>query len=769
MTSHRPPAFRKPLSRRYSVYGVSAAALCAGLALVETAAAQDAPDESAVTDQIVVIGTPGGGGARRQDASFAITTIQPEEITKFSPQSTADLFKAIPGVWAESSGGVAGANIDVRGLPGGSDAPFVTLAVNGSPIYGTEMLSFFEQSGIFRIDETIAGVEGLRGGPNAVFGKGEPGLTVNFNLKEGSEDTEGLIKYSTSDYGLQRVDAVLSGELAEDLYYMIGGYFRSSDGIRDTQFKSEEGYQFTGNLTKHFDNGKINLFARVTDDHGQWILPMALNSGNDLGEFAQLGNATRFRELQVNTNGDTEIFDFADGRGWKGVISGGSFEFDLGAGFTIRDKFTYMTGDNNTFGFVPDGSPVTAGDLAAVIGGPVMTAGGDTLGAGEYVQTYGHWVVKKDLEALINDLSINKLFPGGHDVTVGYYQATWSADDWWTIGNPIPVHNVANGDPLDPSITPADMAAAGASGGFMFGLQSAGDARADAVYAADSWQVFDRFRLDLGVRHEWLDLDYVLDTGPGFADGTTDLITELDGSEWAYTFAGNYDVTDDLGVFARYSKGFLFPHFDDIREGRPNVDGVKQIEGGVKYTGDWLRLYGTLYRNTNDAFNSVVGSTVPASAFQTRALGVELEGAVFFGPFQTSFLATIQDAEITDSTTPTDVGNKVLRQPDWQARISPSYTLEAGNFDATLYGAVTLVGERFGDNANTVVLPSYEKIDLGVLVNTQSGLFFQVHADNLNDSHGITEGDPRNPAAPNGRPILGRSVMFSVGYNFQPY
>src|SRR5690606_39960544 len=112
----------------------------------------------------------------------------------------------------------------------GSDAPFVTLAINGSPLYGTEMLSFFEQSAIFRIDETIASVEGLRGGPNAVFGKGEPGLTVNFNLLEGSEETEGRVKYSTSDYDLQRLDARLSGPLGEDFFYMIGGYIQSSPG-----------------------------------------------------------------------------------------------------------------------------------------------------------------------------------------------------------------------------------------------------------------------------------------------------------------------------------------------------------------------------------------------------------------------------------------------------------------------------------------------------------------------------------------------------------
>ena len=99
-------------------------------------------------------------------------------------------------------------------------------------------------------------------------------------------------------------------------------------------------------------------------------------------------------------------------------------------------------------------------------------------------------------------------------------------------------------------------------------------------------------------------------------------------------------------------------------------------------------------------------------------------------------------------------------------RVSPSFTLEAGGFDATFYVGATFVGDRFGDNANTVDLPGYEKIDLGVIVNTAGGLYFQIHGDNVNDSDGITEGDPRDPAAPNGRPIFGRSITFSLGYDF---
>jgi iron complex outermembrane receptor protein len=751
-------------SRILKLAGRSAFGAAALLAV--PAMAQEAEAE---LEEIVVIGTAGGTGTARQEASFAITTIQSEDIERIAPQSTADLFKSIPGVWVESSGGVAGANIDVRGLPGGGDAPFVTLAINGSPLYGTEMLSFFEQSSIFRIDETVATVEGLRGGPNAVFGKGEPGLTVNFNLREGSEETQGRVKYSTSDYDLQRLDAWMSGELAEEFYYMIGGYIQSSPGVRDAQFTAEEGNQFTVNLTKLFDTGKVNVFARMTDDHGQWVLPMALNSGNDLGDFAQLGNATRFREIQTNAAGNTEIFDFGNGRGWDGLVSGGSAEFDLGGGFTIRDQFTFMDGDADTYGLVPAGGAVTAGAVRAASGAPVtVTIDGvpTALADGEFVQTYGHWVVQKDLEALINDISINKVFADTHDVTFGYYRASWSSDDFWVIGNPLPVHNVAHGAPLDATTTPADIAAAGGDAGFEFGLQSAGDATSEALYIADSWQMTDQFRLDLGLRREDLTLDYVLDSGAEFADGTVDQSTHLDGSETAWTAALNFDFTDELGVFGRYTEGFLFPHFDDIRENRNTVDEVKQFEAGVKYSSGLFQLYGTAFYNENDAFSSTVGGVLPPTAFTTEAYGLELDGAVNFGDLAVSFIGTIQETEITDSTTPTDIGNQVLRQPDWQVRLSPSYTIDAGNFETTLYVGATFVGDRFGDNANTIALESYEKVDVGVMINTEGGLFFQVHGDNVTDSDGITEGDPRNPAAPNGRVIFGRSVMVSVGYDF---
>ena len=184
----------------------------------------------------------------------------------------------------------------------------------------------------------------------------------------------------------------------------------------------------------------------------------------------------------------------------------------------------------------------------------------------------------------------------------------------------------------------------------------------------------------------------------------------------AWTLAANFDFDDNLGIYGRYSDGYVFPHFDDIRESNDQINSVQQLEAGVKYTNDWLELYSTAFFNQYDAFSSTVGAVTPAEAFETESLGIEADGTLFIGDeFSVNFLLTLQNAEITDSTTTANIGNTVLRQPDFQARIAPSYAFRVGQFDATVYGAVTLVGDRYSGNSNTVELSSFEKIDLGVI------------------------------------------------------
>ncbi len=732
---------------------------------------------------VVVTGTAGGSGIKKKDASFAITTISAAGLEQLSPPSTAAALDLVPGVWSESSGGVAGANIFVRGLPSSGDAPFVTMSINGAPIYGTETLSFFEQSSIFRIDETISSTEALRGGPSSVFSNGEAGLTTNFNLKKGTDQTMGKVKLSYTDYSGKRLDAVMSGPISEKFYYMIGGYTRTSPGIRNTEFNSEKGGQFTIQLTKVFDKGIVNGFARLTDDHGQWILPMALGTGNNQGTFSPLGNATRFRTLRIDAQGDSAHFDFSNGRGWKGIVSGLNFDYKLSNGWTVRDNLSYTTGDANTFGFVPNGSPMKISDLLAKLGKTsIQTVGGKTLTSG-YVQCYGHWVVLKRIASITNDISLTKNV-GNHKITIGAFQSSWSSKDFWTLGNHILVHNVANGDIIKG--VPADNVA----GTWQYGLNEAGDSRMNAAYAGDSWQLTKKLRLDLGARYDFFNLNFTLDHG-AYPDGKIDKTADLDGNDWAGTGAINYEFNNNLGIFVRGSKGSLFPNFDQVRDGdmynlisgeqirdaSGNVLSVKgtvkpnlfnQYEMGVKIDKGLYSLFVTGFLNAVEIYDGDVGAKRVAALLKTQTLGAEIDAGLNMNAFKVNLIGTFQNGKITESAkAPETVGNKIWRQPSLQFRLAPSYYFGlTKNVSALFYGAIRYVGPRWNDRDNSYQLKSFSTLDLGLNVLTSSGLIFNVLGNNLTDSHGLTEGDPRDPTTQNGRPILGRSFKFSIGVKF---
>ncbi|MGD8777557.1 MAG: TonB-dependent receptor [Ignavibacteria bacterium] len=727
---------------------------------------------------VVITGTAGGAGVKKKDASFAITTVSASELEQLAPPSTAAALELVPGVWSESSGGVAGANIFVRGLPSSGDAPFVTMSINGAPIYGTQTLSFFEQSSIFRIDETVATTEALRGGPSSVFSNGEAGLTTNFNLKRGTSQTQGKVKYTTTDYSQQRLDAVLSGPISEKLYYMVGGYVRTSPGIRNTEFNSERGRQFTIQLTRVFDKGVINGFARFTDDHGQWVLPMALGTDNDEGTFSPLGNATRYRTLQINTQGDSASYDFANGRGWKGIVSGINFDYELGDGWTVRDNLSYTNGDANTLGFVSNGDPMSVSALKAQLGvNTIETVGGRTLNSG-FVQSYGHWVVEKQIESFTNDISLtNKV--KNHNITLGAYQAFWSTNDFWTLGNHILVENVENGDVIK------DVDANEVAGSWNYGINELGDARVFALYAGDSWQVSERVRLDLGARYQFFNLNFTLDAGE-YPDGVIDRIANLDGNDWAGTAAINYAINENTGIFVRGSKGSLFPHFDQIRENigyklddeeaGSNPNSIKgtldanifnQFEVGVKLDQERYSLFVTGFLNNVEVFDGDVGAARAAALLKTRTFGAEIDAAVSVEKFRVNFIGTFQSGEITESSDAAAEGNNIWRQPDFQFRIGPSYDFKFSEVvDGSIYGAFRYVGSRWNDRDNSYELDSYTKLDAGLDISTSSGITFNVGVDNLTDSDGLTEGDPRDPTSKNGRPIFGRSFRFSVGVNF---
>ena len=717
------------------------------------------------TEVIIVSGTPGGAGIRKIDASFAVTNIDASDIEKLAPKSTADLFKAIPGVWVESSGGESGANVFVRGFPGGGDAPFLTIALEGSPIYPAPTLSFLENSQLFRIDETIEMVEGLRGGPNPVVSNGQPGLTTNFRLKRGSDSTEALAKYTISDYGLNRVDVVASGALDDDLYYMVGGYIKSSEGIRDAGFNSEQGNQFTVNITKVFNKGELNLYTRQTDDRGTWYLPTPLNIDGIDANYTQIGPLNRQGTIAYGPDGATsESFDFGEGRGWDGHVSGGSLKLELGNDWHLVDRFNLTKGEANTFGLVPNGAATTVAAVADNGATAVGAVTGTEYAGDTPIQQIGRWVVLKDIEAFTNDLAVSKSWED-FDVSFGIYSATTKANDWWSIGNTA-YHVLQPGGELLDGIE-CNSQAEGCD--WNYDINSVGDANTFALYATSTWYASDDLSIDLGLRRENHEVNYSVDEG---LDGVITKALEYDETKTSWTLGANYALTDNSGVFARMNRGYKMPYFDDFRDnwgaytgGNDLIQQVTQGELGYKFMNEDIQFFATLFANEVEGDTFVRRPGAPAEILTNEAYGVELDGRYSHDSgFSVSVNATLQETEITASAN--NEGNEAQRQPGWQVRVTPSYGFDIGDMYATVYGTLSAVDDRFGNNENTVVLEGYEKVDVGVTLEPTESLRLQFSVDNLTDEQGITEGDPRNPDAPNGRYIMPRSMKLSVSYLF---
>lgn len=769
------------VSRNRNLVAVSGVALA--IALASPAAAQDtppsqptaaaaaAPDEAPPAD-IVVTGRPAGSGINKLEAGYSITTLSSEQIQLQAPKSAGDVLKSIPGVWVESSGGVGTSNVFVRGIPSTGDAPFVSMQFNGIPVYGASSLSFMDQTGMVRIDETVESIEGVNGGPQSLYSDGQPGLTTNLRLREGHDRTQGSIGASITDYGAWRTDGYVSGKLADDLYYMVGGYVSRGDSVRRAGFTTEKGQQITANITKKFSAGKINIFARYTDDHGEWFLPFAASvPGIDVGRYNQLNQYTRYATIitpGAAGSGATQNVDLAKGRGWKGIVTGASLDYDFGGGFSFTDHVGFTSGTLQTTGLVPAGAgAITVANALTTAANPGQTSvqtihTGQTLAATDYVQQFGSWVVEKKLQNISNEAVLN-FRSGANTLNLGYYFSHFTSDDVWSLGNNRWMQVGGKGDLVN--LNNGTLSA--------FDISDRGSATVNAIYLSDSFNVTDALRIDAGIRHQWTDISFNL-TGNGLPNSAK--ITR-EATPW--TIGVNYRATPHFDIYARVSQGYHSPSFDDVRSQLGNTGprfdlnwSVRSYEGGVKYRGGGFDAAVTgFYDKVVGAVYNDVG--VPPQIAGSKTKGIEFDASYHHSSgFGITGNAVLEDAKTDTPLAPIIDGKDAQRIPSYQVRVTPTYTYRfSDDGDVTLYGTYEAIGKRYSDLANTQELPAYATLSAGVR-GKYKGFTVQLAVDNLTDSHGLTEGNPRVvpgpgiPALPDVRPIFGRSYRASVSYAF---
>ncbi|HSW09002.1 TonB-dependent receptor plug domain-containing protein, partial [Aquabacterium sp.] len=224
--------------------------------------------QPAKVQEIVVTGTS-GRTTLKKDATFTINTLNDAEIRRLAPMSTADLLQNVPGIFAEgSTAGEASNNITVRGLPVTGGFRYAPQLIDGLPWFEEPEVQFMNNDVAVRDDLMTKRVEVVKGGPGGILYSNGLGATVNHITRIGGQEFEGGYRIEAADYNFLRNEFFVSGPVNKNLTFALGGFYRSSDGIRDTGYTADHGGQLRGNLVYRTDDDRteVQLHALKIND-----------------------------------------------------------------------------------------------------------------------------------------------------------------------------------------------------------------------------------------------------------------------------------------------------------------------------------------------------------------------------------------------------------------------------------------------------------------------------------------------------------------------
>ena len=793
-------------------------------------AARTDKDEKDLTQsqQVVVTGNARREGMLKKEAGYSITSADAEQIKDAAPTSTADLLKIVPGVFVETTGGQAGANIRVRGFPEDGDSPYATIQMNGSPIFAAPSLSFLEGSSLFRIDDTVERVEVLRGGTSPIYGSGQPGVSVNFVQRKGTDAPEGDFRLTTGSGNLRQVDGYYSGKLADKWYFTVGGFYATSDGQRNTQFASDRGGQVSGNLTHALDGGgELELYARSMNVSSAWYtdIPVVGSAdgksvspypGIDPRKFTYYDDETRLPTIEVSPGSTpgTKAIDMGRGRGPTLTTIG--FVLDQKVGdWALNSKNNYTSGKVPTYGIVNGGTPTTigafiAGQVSAANADPRVVAAGGRAGGGTASFSDGGgviadmgtpviqiepWSVEKEIRSFTDETHLSKEIFKGDTLTVGGYFSDYSSNDLWYLGNQELVSLEMRPRLVDVAL---DNGARSTLNGMMssaFNYDFAADwnGRNVAIYVADEYKATDALRLDAGLRYEDEHID---GTGRNMTTGDLDgnpltiydnKLAYFDGTSKPYSFGAarpswtlgaNYDLSKQYSAFARANSGVHFPMFDDLRNGLhgSGIEKIQQFEVGFNAVTSLYTAFLSIYTNKlkNSQYQQfTVGSGASAFTATTQSTGLEFETTVRpVRNLDISFSGDFARGRYVDSGDLS--GNEVQRVPKIETRLTPSYRIPTDFGAFRVFATWTHVGQRASDPQGLQPpLPKYDTLDLGATASLASGIDLRLSVNNATNELGLTEGNPHVSGTGQdasgvymARPLFGRTWQASVGYTF---
>jgi outer membrane receptor protein involved in Fe transport len=752
-------------------------------------------------------------------SSVSITSLDVKQIEQSAPRSTAEIFRTIPGIRSESSGGEGNANITVRGVPissGGSK--YLQLQEDGLPVLLFGDIAFATADIFTRFDRNVARVEAIRGGSASTLSSNSPGGIINFISKTGKTEGGSLATSFGLDYNDFRTDVEYGAKIGDGLYFHAGGFYRTGEGVRSPGFVANNGGQVKFNITKEFENGSVTVYTKFLNDRAAAFMPMPIQvtgtnadpnwdsvSGYDATSGTQQSVFLN-HNVGVGPDGQLRRGKVSDGMNPISKSIGASATFNLENGWKVTNNGRFSSNSGQFITPFP-AQVASAASIADSFGaGSTLSYANDgtpfSNPNGLVSRIHMFDVQLNNMNNFMNDLRVTKKFDKiGLGVTAGYFKSTQNISMSWLWNSYL--QEVSDNNPRLINVSDASGNLLSDNGLYAYGVPFWGNCctrnydtqyNVSAPYLNASFDATDKLSVEAGLRYDKgkvngsfagssqtsfdINNDGALsapETNVSTINTTNTTAVDYDYDYISYSVGANYLLSAQQSVFGRISKGasakadrILFSGLNYLDGDRINsLDYLTQAEIGYKRKFNKGYVYATFFSSTTKEEGGYEATSNSIIENDYKSLGLELESSYNVNDaFNLRGGLTYTKAEITSGT---NEGNAPRRQPKVMYNFIPSYKFSQNKNTLGL----SFIGQTkaYAQDNNDLVMNGFLVVNGFVEFTVTKGLSLNIAGNNIFNTLAITEVEEGSITdnATNivrARPLPGRSLSMSLSYNF---
>ncbi|MFI0425654.1 MAG: TonB-dependent receptor domain-containing protein [Flavobacterium sp.] len=772
-------------------------------------------EETSDLNEVVVTGVV--NPKTKLKSSVSITTVNAKQIEQSAPRSTAEIFRTIPGIRSESSGGEGNSNISVRGVPissGGSK--YLQIQEDGLPVLLYGDISFGTADIFTRFDRNVAKIEAIRGGSASTLSSNSPGGIINFISKTGKTEGGSMATSFGLDYNDFRTDVEYGSRIGEGLYFHVGGFYRAGEGVRSPGFTANNGGQFKFNITKEFENGSVTIYTKFLNDRAAAYMPMPIKvtgtnsdpnwdsvSGYDATTGA-LQSVYLSQNVGLGPDGELRRGKVADGMHPVSKTIGASINFDLLNGWKLSNNGRFSFNNGQFIAPFP-AEVASAASIANSFGaGSTLSYANDgsafNTANGLVARIHMFDVQLNNFNNFMNDFRITKKYDKV-GITAGYFKSIQNISMSWLWNSYL--QEVSDNNPRLINVTDASGNLLSQNGLYAYGVPYWGNCctrnydtqyNVSAPYANVTLDATEKLSLEGGIRYDKGQVDgsfsgavqTVYDiNNDGDISTPESSVSAVDTANAnavdysygyvSYTLGANYLLNEQQSFFVRYSKGasakadrILFSGLNYLDGDKINsLDYLAQAEFGYKRKFSKGYLYATLFSSATTEEGGFEASSNSIIDNDYKSYGLELESSYDVNEdlnFRGGF--TYTKAEITSGA---NDGNQPRRQPKLMYNFIPTYKFSQSKNTLGL----SFIGQTkaYAQDNNDLVMNGFVIVNGFVEFGLTKGLSLNVAGNNLLDTLAITESEEgsiteNTTNIVRARPLPGRSISMTLSYKF---